>query len=63
MASVHRLKGCLITTLSLEVVDTEVYRMLGASAFFDLFPIPERHVHIWHKIQANNNNLIQLLDY
>jgi hypothetical protein len=37
---------------SLEVVDTEVYRMLTSSAYFDIFPIPDNHIAIWQKIRV-----------
>uniref|UniRef100_A0A183CM42 DHC_N2 domain-containing protein n=1 Tax=Globodera pallida TaxID=36090 RepID=A0A183CM42_GLOPA len=45
------LKKWLTMALSLEVTDIEVYNALANSAYFDLFPLPERQIQIWHHVR------------
>lgn len=40
-------------SLSLEVIDVEVYKMAFSSSFFSkLFPIDQKHIDIWRRMQS-----------
>ncbi|CAK5050439.1 unnamed protein product [Meloidogyne enterolobii] len=47
----NKLIDSLIMALSTEVVDVQIYQMLCASAFFDIFPIEQNNVVILQKIR------------
>lgn len=48
----NKLIDSLIMALSTEVVDVQIYQMLCASAFFDIFPIEQNNVVILQKIRV-----------
>uniref|UniRef100_A0A6V7TRY4 [histone H3]-trimethyl-L-lysine(4) demethylase n=1 Tax=Meloidogyne enterolobii TaxID=390850 RepID=A0A6V7TRY4_MELEN len=52
----NKLIDSLIMALSTEVVDVQIYQMLCASAFFDIFPIEQNNVVILQKIRERFPN-------